>query len=28
MCNNSLPHSWLATTDVEGEWRTRAPIGS
>ncbi|CAA7406904.1 unnamed protein product [Spirodela intermedia] len=25
--DHSLPHSRLATGDVEGEWRTRAPIG-
>ncbi|CAA6674316.1 unnamed protein product [Spirodela intermedia] len=25
--DHSLPHSRLATSDVEGEWRTRAPIG-
>ncbi|CAA7393117.1 unnamed protein product [Spirodela intermedia] len=25
--NHSLPHSRLAIGDVEGEWRTRAPIG-
>ncbi|CAA6674499.1 unnamed protein product [Spirodela intermedia] len=24
--DHSLPHSRLATGDVEGEWRTRAPI--
>ncbi|CAA6675026.1 unnamed protein product [Spirodela intermedia] len=27
MYDHSLPHSRLATGDVEGEWRTRAPIG-
>ncbi|CAA6665059.1 unnamed protein product [Spirodela intermedia] len=25
--DHSLPHSRLATGDVEGEWRTCAPIG-
>ncbi|CAA6657432.1 unnamed protein product [Spirodela intermedia] len=25
--NHSLPHNRLATSDMEGEWRTRAPIG-
>ncbi|CAA6675424.1 unnamed protein product [Spirodela intermedia] len=25
--DHSLPHNRLATGDVEGEWRTRAPIG-
>ncbi|CAA7409448.1 unnamed protein product [Spirodela intermedia] len=28
MYDHSLPHSRLAIGDVEGEWRTRAPIGS